>query len=147
LLAGAQQCALDGLVLWDPVIDGRTYVRGLELQGQEILHNLGVRPECPDADRMPIETLGFPLPEALRLDLEGIDLLAIRRTSAGVALLLESEGLPDVDPLATRLRSLDVAVDRRHLPGPAFWLQERDSTLVPHQALQDITSWVSESCP
>lgn len=146
-LAGARGGDVGRLVLWDPVVDGRAYLRELEDQQREMRHNLGLRPEPDGAGRPAIEVLGFPLTDDLRADLEAIDLLAEPRRPADVALVLESEGVPGLEQVPARLGALDVAAGRRPLPGPAFWVEDRESALVPHQALQAITQWVSEPRP
>jgi alpha/beta superfamily hydrolase len=143
LLSVAEGADIDGLALWDPVVDGGAYLRDLETQQQTLLRNLGVRKE-PGAPA-PLEILGFPLTEALRLDIERINLLEVGRKPGDTALVLQSESVPEAERLAAHLKALGVLVDHRPQPGPAFWVENRESALVPSHALQAILSWVAES--
>lgn len=142
LLASAEGADVEGLALWDPVVDGKGYLRDLEAQQQQLLRNMGVRTEPGEPASLGI--LGFPLSEALRQDIERIDLLGVGRKPAAAALVLQSESVPEAERLAAHLKTLGVAADHRPQPGPAFWVENRESALVPSQALQAIISWVSE---
>jgi pimeloyl-ACP methyl ester carboxylesterase len=143
LLAGADAGDIDtdGLVLWDPVLDGRAYLGELEAAQRALRHNLGLS-EGP----APVELLDHPLTDDLRGDIEGIEPLAIRRRPAGAVLLVGGDAGDEAARLAARLGALGVTADRRRPAGPALWAQESAGTLVPHQALEAIASWVSESC-
>jgi pimeloyl-ACP methyl ester carboxylesterase len=144
-LAGAGTCEIRRLVVWDPVIDGRGYLRELECKEQQMLNSLGLRPATRDEGRMPLESLGYHLTEELRGELEQIDLTGDRRRPAAAALVLESASTVNLGRLADHLGTLGVAAEHRQLSGPVFWVQDPESALVPHHALQMMTSWIEGS--
>jgi pimeloyl-ACP methyl ester carboxylesterase len=139
MMYGAQRGGVDGIVLWDPIVDGRTYVDELTAwhRGQT---------RRPETTPGPTEILGFPLTQLMREDLEGIDLLSIRRGPATHALVVDSsEGLGQA-PLRDLLQGLGVRVDYRRLAGPKIWIKE-NKTIVPHQALGCVAAWISGAYP
>lgn len=145
LLGAAERCEADGLVLWDPILDGRSYLGELEEQQRAMTHDLEIRAEPPSKSVKQIEALGFPLSEDLRQDLERIDLAGVARRVAGKVLIVESGPVALAGRLAASLERLGTAVTLRHLPGPAFWVQRPEGAMVPHRAIQEITTWAAET--
>jgi uncharacterized protein len=145
-LAGAARGDIDAMVLWDAVVQGRTYVEELRSLQREMLQRAHLRP-APDETRQ--EALGFILTDHLLRDLEGIDLLANRRKPANKILVIESHDQPDQNPLTQHLKNLHSEVTHQHLPNPQFWHWVEDFTHVPvpQQILQSVKGWISEVYP
>jgi pimeloyl-ACP methyl ester carboxylesterase len=143
-LAAARIPEVDRIVLWDPIVNGRGYLEELTRRNRSFMEGRP-RPPAWSEKTPPEEVLGTPLPVRLRTGLEGVDLLALERLQARKALVLSTEPTPWLTPLCEHLGRLGLEVQHEHIPSPALWLkQDRvDRTLVPHQVLQRITSWLS----
>ena len=143
MMAGAQRDDIDGMVLWDPVVEGRTYLEELKTQHRHMLEQAHVR-LMPDGK--PLEVLGFPITDEMLMDLERIDLSAIKYKPANNILLIESHQSCGQPSLTAHLRSLNVDLKYRHLPNPEFWtwIEDFSHILVPHQILRSIVDWISE---
>jgi pimeloyl-ACP methyl ester carboxylesterase len=143
-LAAARLPEVDRIVLWDPIVNGRAYLDELNRRNHNFMEG---RPRPPNwvEKTPPDELLGTPLPVALRTRLEAIDLLTLGGLEARSALLLSTEQTPWLSPLREHLGKLGVAAQYEHVPSPALWLKQDqvDRTLVPHQVLQRIASWLS----
>lgn len=139
LMSGVERGDIDGIVLWDPVGDGRTYVDELTALHQR---------ETKQRDASPVRTevLGFPLTERMREELHGIDLLSIRRRPAAHVLLVDSHESAGKAELSGQLQRLGARVEYQRLPSPRIWIKE-NKTVVPHQALQCVASWISRTYP
>jgi amino acid adenylation domain-containing protein len=92
--ACARGLEADQLVLWDPVIDGPTY-----LQSQERMHETVVaavrsnagRAWSPGPDPVPSELVGFDYPEALRRELMDIDLRVSARAGPSTSIVASED--------------------------------------------------------
>ena len=84
--------------------------------------------------------LGFPLTEIMSADLDKIDLLSVRQKPANNILVIESN---EGGRLNEHLKSVTAGVEYHHSPVPEFWKADHD-TLVPHEILQFVISWISE---
>jgi exosortase A-associated hydrolase 2 len=143
-LLGAEQLGgIEGLVLWDPVLDGRSYVDDLAAEQRTLLQGMGAKTSFASDEH--IEVLGFTLRDDLRQDLASIDLKRAAGRVAGECLIIESGPLPRTGPLAAALEKQGVAVAVRHLPGQACWVYQPGGALVPHRILQEIVKWSGET--
>lgn len=139
---GATLAALHGtarvnrLLLWDPVISGRDYLRRLEDMHQHML---------VDADRFPAphrqqgvttasELLGFEFPQTLRRDLRGIDLLELGDNTPPDTAMLVSDNSAGYEQLRETLGAAGAAVDYRLIEGAGDWdaLEKLEDTLMPY---------------
>lgn len=75
--AAAQRTDVDSLVLWDPVVEGTSYITDL----------LGGRPAEDDV----IGVLGFPLKRSMRDELSGLDLRTMSKRLNARTLIIASE--------------------------------------------------------
>jgi alpha-beta hydrolase superfamily lysophospholipase len=146
MLVGAERGDVDSMVLWDPVISGTGYLTELASGHQTMLRQAHVRPQSPRSSAACVEILGFPLAEAMRRDLEGLDLIAIPRPPARRVLLMESHPRSSQEHLETHLQRLNVQVTPQHTHDVRLWTwaEHVNRVLVPHQLLQTAVSWVSE---
>jgi pimeloyl-ACP methyl ester carboxylesterase len=145
MMAGAERGDIDGMVLWDPVVNGKSYIHELKALHQEML---GIAHLRAKADGL-TEILGFSLSDQMLADLGSIDLLAIRQKPANNVLLIDSHEKPQQGLLVEHLKSLRAQVKHLHLPHPQFWtwMEDFSHILVPHQLLQAVIRWLSEVCP
>ena len=143
-MAGAERGDLDGLVLWDPVLRGRTYLEELTAFHQEWLRRFfsGTSRDHLSTDQ-PTEIVGFPLTEALRLALEPLDLLALRHPPATHILVIDSAAPPG-GQLREQLQWLGARVASQHVAGPQVWREQHYKALVPHRLLEAVVAWMAE---
>jgi uncharacterized protein len=146
MLVGAERGDVDSMVLWDPIISGNGYLRELASWHQIMLHQAHVRLQSPRSSEACVEILGFPLAEALRRDLENLDLIAIQQSAARRVLLVESHPQASQEHLEAHLQRLNVQVtsQRTHDLRLWTWTEHVNRVLVPHQLLQTVVAWVSE---
>lgn len=141
MIASAECDEIDGLVLWDAVTTGRSYLRELlDLQNEAL--RLRPKPAGSDKARNSIEVIGFPLSPIFCEQLEGLDLLGISRVPARNVLTLHTDlALTDAD-LRIHLRRAAARFEDQDLEAPRIWLPTTDGSLhVPAQVLQSILSW------
>jgi len=149
MMAGVGRQDLAAMVLWDPVISGPRYVGELLALQRDMLRYAHVKAEGKADGEAPTEILGFPLTEALRSELEQLDLMATRGRPADKVLVIETHPAMNQEGLETHLRSIGAQTDRLQFPNPKLWvwIEDFSQVLVPHQLLKSIVSWVSERCP
>jgi hypothetical protein len=129
--------------LWDPISEGKTYLKGLQALQKEMLR-FRTKPVRAFKFQNYLELLGFPLSGFLYSELQKIDLGTIARKPANNVLILRSEPTPGGDPLKDFLTRTDARVERQQLDVPQIWLPTANgSLLVPRQALQAVVSWTS----
>jgi len=119
------------LVLWDPVVSGKTWVEELlALQRERFGEVEG-------------EVLGFPFGPALREQLEAIDLRTAGRPAVRRVLVVQTSGsvAGEIDALVERLQTVGTAVDRRAFDTPPFW-RDPGKTFVPRAVIDAIVSWM-----
>lgn len=148
LMTGAARGDIDGLVLWDPVIQGKVYMQELVGLHQEMLRYAHVVASEPLRTEQPTEILGFPLTDSLYTELVHLDLLAtLRKRPAQHILLLESHTKVSQRPLFTHLKHLmDTSPTYHHFPSPQLWMWQESfgKIRVSHQILQTVIGWISE---
>jgi pimeloyl-ACP methyl ester carboxylesterase len=149
IISGSERQDIDGMVLWDPIINGIAHVKELTALHHKMLQYAHVKVKRPMTDGKQVEILGFPLADSLIQDLESIDLLAIRERPANNILVIESNEEVAQEQLARHLRHLGAHVDYQQHPSPQIWVWTEDviRILVPHPILEATVSWISEMCP
>jgi len=146
LNARTRNCAAS-LVLWDPIIDGRSYLNGLIALQKQMLK---FRPKQPRAEhgQYPLDIFGFPMSDDLCRSIREIDLLRASQTVTEQVLLVQTESHEGSDELRMILRTMRALVRHECLEAPKIWLPTVDgSLLVPGRVLQSITSWLIETHP
>lgn len=133
--AGSIERPLDAVVLWDPCVSGREFLRH-----QQIL--LATLPETTRSGRPGVETPGFHFPPAVSEELRRLTIQPI--ASAGTRTLVLAR--PD-RPAPARLREGmgAAAFDEREAVGQDELLDvpPLDAT-VPRQSIGQITDWLSD---
>ena len=135
-LALLRQCEpaaspVPALVLWDPIVSGKTWVQELLAQQRERFS--GVEGEV----------LGFPFGPALREQLEAIDLRMAGRPAARRILIVQTSGSvrEEIDALMARLQAVGTAVERCAFDTPPFW-RDPGKTFVPRAVIDAIVAWL-----
>jgi len=140
-LAATLRVELENLVLWEPVVAGRTY-----LGESRARHAAFLASERQAAYSGPHEIMGFPLPPTLVAQLEATDLSSIGRSPAPHVLLLgdeQDETGRAQRAFGARLAALCDDFDHRRLPGQGIWIREvgQERALVPTSILDAILEW------
>lgn len=141
----AVECpAIERLVLWEPVTDGREYVAELCARHQawldaEVRERRHARSLAQDD-----ELLGYRFLESMRLDLESVSLSSIPKSPAPEVLLVSQETSAQYDGLVRRLVELGSRVDTRCVEGPKVWGTSpgMEQALVPNDVVQAIVGWL-----
>jgi pimeloyl-ACP methyl ester carboxylesterase len=125
-VAAEHKGEVDSLVLWDPVVSGVEYVREISPNGQS----------SPGPGRGADQVSGFPLPVALRREMEVLDLIAMAPALPRRTLTVVSQPLPSHEGLKAALAVESVAADRA-------WRPERSFSVgaIPGNVLRRIVEW------
>ena len=141
-LAGTQRSDVDGLVLWDPNVNGTDYLSELNVRHQQrLFHSHGKAGSGSSTDQ-PRELLGFPITDAMFAELKAVDLLAGVRRPASKTLIISSGSGVGGELLRDHLESLGTQVEVQHIPGPGSWDANRMKQ-VPVNIIQAVVAWTS----
>ena len=137
----AEEVAASGLVGWDPVLEGRSFVESLTSDHQAMLAQAYVDARREIEEPEAIERLGFLWRRELLDEIASIDGL---QPGAGVqTFLVESEGDPGV---AARIVTWpEGSTVHRVVPAPRVWSEEPYKGLVPRDLLDAIARWCREA--
>jgi len=139
LLASQNRTDVSAVVLINPVVVGRKYLR--ELRALAATSSAETATRNSDADIQ--EAAGFITTAATRLAIGG---LALTREVLGKApprvLFLDRTDLPSEDTLAAALRDMGASVERHPMPGYADMLRDAQDAVVPEDSVRDIVQWI-----
>ena len=144
VLACLRRRDIERLVLWDPVVVGRSYHAEL-LQRHRALVAERPRPKGYHVPDLPTELLGSPVTPSVRAFFESLDLLTVEPLPVRRVCVVCSDANPSSERLAARLREQGSDVHLAHSPGHRVWLREDEffRTLVPQATIDTIASWLS----
>ncbi|MCA0456389.1 MAG: alpha/beta hydrolase [Chloroflexi bacterium] len=141
----AEKTPIEGLALWEPVINGESYVEALAGWHQDKLrYFLSDMPDF-DVNTQPTELLGLTINKAFVDDLRKIDLLKIQQVSAKKIVIVEHQEQPEVAAFRTHLQQWSSDIQHRTADDPRVWTDDPDKALVPNQILQNLVNWFSEN--
>lgn len=144
MIAAAELAGPETLVLWDPVVSGKSYLDGLFRLQKEMLR---FRPK-PRGAQEPldyVDVLGFPLSHFLQTELKSIDLSTLAGVSAKNVLVIQTDKTADQARLQEQLSQIEVRLEHQHLNALPIWLPTADGSLVvPSQILNSIVSWTTK---
>ncbi len=143
-VVAAETGDVDGLVLWEPVVDGSAYVEELEARHRDWLRGFPARVKSSSRGTSDTLVLGFPLTQELRAGLAQVDLLAIGSRPARNVLVVEGTEGARTHALTGRLRSFDCAVEYERVSSQQMWTADLERVVVPHESLQRMVSWLSK---
>lgn len=144
MMSAAEQTGAESLVLWDPVVNGKSYLDGLLRLQKEMLR---FRPK-PSSTERPldyVDVLGFPLSRFLQAELKNVCPPVIGGTLARNVLVIETDRTTHEACLQEHAGLLGSCFEYRHFDAPQIWLPTLDGSLVvPSQILHSIVSWISQ---
>ena len=144
MMAAAERTDLESLVLWDPVISGRSYLHDL-LRLQKEMLRFRPKPSGTQAALDYVEVLGFPLSRFLQAELKKIDLSVVAAGSIRNVLTIETHRTTDKANMQEHLSRMKGCIECEKLNAPPIWLPTPDgSLLVPTEILHSIVSWTSK---
>ena len=131
----AQRCTIDLLVLWNPCINGRRYLR--EMQA------IAASAATPRGEQNGVmESAGFAMTKDTAAAIGKIDLLANDFSVNARTLIVNRDDLGTDPRLPEKLQAAGVNVDQLTVPGYADMMAEPQFTVVPHQAIDHIGQWL-----
>ncbi len=145
LRCAAERTDVDGLALWDPILDGRAYLEQLDRLHAGVLARAHVLPTAAESSGARDQRLGFPLSAEFVADL-----LSLRLTDAPLsvrkALVLRSHPQADTAPLVELLRVGGARVTTHQSLQPELWRWEEDfgRQLVPLPLLRRLVEGLVE---
>ena len=144
MIAAAERTHPESLVLWDPVVSGKSYLDGL-LRLQKDMLRFRPKPRGAQEPLDYIDVLGFPLSRFLQTELKNIDLSTLAGTSAKNVLIIQTDQTADEARWQEHLSQMEARLEYQRLDAPPIWLPTSDGSLVvPSQILHSIVSWTSK---
>lgn len=141
-LSGSRRELFESLVLWEPVVSGKAYLKELISLQQEMLR-FRPKPKPAKKSEAYMEVLGFPLSRLFHAQLEELDLARIAEKPAARVLIMQTAHGDTGERLKEYLVQTRSQVEERTLEAPEIWLPTPDgSLLVPAQVLQSVVSWM-----
>ena len=131
----AARAGITELVLWNPVLSGKHYVR--EMRAVAAL--AGYKVESGPGQ---LESAGFVYTAQTLRDIQEMDLLALPFDGIQRALVIERDDLGGDTRLGDHLRQLGVAHEVQRQPGYDRMVCESLFTEVPQQAIDAIGAWL-----
>jgi len=151
-LVGFVRNDVKSMVLWEPIVNGKDYVKELIARHQEWLlqhewvKDILIVEKQNNENKTQLEILGFPMTSVLRQDLEQIDLMNTQQCVVKQVFIVDGEGKSDALPMSDLLMTFGIQLDYEATPGSQFWRQQAEGkVLVPIQTLHSIVSWLSAS--
>jgi alpha-beta hydrolase superfamily lysophospholipase len=130
----------DQVVLWDPMLDGRRFVRAMHLLGEETPRDSGDAPVVIRA--------GTAFDEQTQDDLRMIRLTRMQTAPVGRILVVDRGDEPECIDLVNRMLELGASVDHLMVPGTAEALdQPAEYAVVAGAAIDAIIDWLGEVRP
>lgn len=149
LLAAEQRNDIDTMVLWEPIVNGKEYLREVKRLHLEsaVIEGLpkAVKGQT-DASRQ-LEILGFRIADIMLDELLKLDLLSMKESPARQVLHIENSDDYDRRDFLKHLKHLGTDVEEVNISCANIWLEgdnESYAGLVPVNALDHIVKWVTE---
>ncbi|HEY8154130.1 MAG TPA: alpha/beta hydrolase [Myxococcota bacterium] len=133
---------IDRLVLWDPVVNGRSYLGELYAAAGETKPRNGAAPAT-------LGVLGFPLVPALADEIAELDLLERDGACARSVEIVVSAEREEYQGLRDRLAGRGLAIEYACVPSPGNWneVDNFGSALLPQQLIQEIVARFAKEKP
>jgi uncharacterized protein len=139
-MAACRRSDVERLVLWDPVLDGASYLEEmLTLQRGWLRDRLGAEAERLAEDG---ELIGFAATKTMCTQLNAATLLSLPAVKAKGVSLMISEERPSYAALVTTLAASKVPVACTAIPGSGDWTNVDDvhQILLPHAMVRAIVA-------
>ncbi len=133
----AQEIAASHLVLWEPIIKGKNYIRELTA-----IARLSGKATSDSTDW--IECAGFLITTETQKAISAIDLSTQKIATQGAILLVARDDKPSENAFKNLLSFTHKNISEIYVSGFAEMLDEPHKTKVPFTALQTIAQWLNE---
>ncbi|MBZ5554818.1 MAG: alpha/beta hydrolase [Acidobacteriia bacterium] len=150
LLVSRERNDVESVLLWEPVIEGKGYIKELMNQHQGWLkEQLFSELKGPAPKKGVIEIVGFPLTDRMKQSIESIDLLSQDRCPVQHVLIVRSSREKDDQSLLSRLGGLGVSTVYKEIVASSQWLEREGlgQVVVPTEALEAMGQWMAEIHP
>jgi alpha-beta hydrolase superfamily lysophospholipase len=134
----AAETAVDGLILWEPVVRGRAYAR--ELTALSKMAD-PIPPTEDTAEPDYIEAGGFAFSKVLVDDISGADLTKVN-PQCRQGLILSRDNVVASDKLRQHFLAVGITAEQDTLAGYADMLAEPHCTKVPREAIAKTVDWL-----
>lgn len=134
-LLASELCQIDHLILWEPRVSGRRYLRELRALS-------GLLDQQENRSGTAREAAGVFLTETFAAELKAYDLLKKQPQATKTCLLLHSETLSAAPAIKDHFDALGVKTDARPFQGLEGMLAYPTDTVVPVEALADQRGWL-----
>ena len=131
----ADETGADLVVLWNPVVKGRSYARELQVMA------MAAKNASTDSDDG-IESAGFRVSAETLEALKSVDLTQARFKPGARVLLLGRDDMTGDRAFAEHLEGAGIPTDEVTAPGWNAMMADHQFTEVPAQALATISDWV-----
>ena len=135
----ATQQEVDFLILWNPVISGRRYVREIHA----IAATSGLK---KSSNGTALETAGFLMSNETIEEIKHINLLQKNLRINVAALVIDRDDLEADTSLVEKLRKDQIATEHHLCPGYTEMMAEPQFAQVPKAALKVIADWLTRKC-
>ncbi|MDX7951211.1 alpha/beta hydrolase [Lichenihabitans sp. Uapishka_5] len=140
-LWGMRLGPVDALVLLEPAVSGRAYLRGLKAWGTAVAAASGLGSDAADAARYTVA--GLTVPQTLLATMVKLDLGTLQEAPCRRALVLAQPGSPARKSLTARLEDLGVSVDTGDYPGYPALLTDPTLAKVPDDTIARVVTWMT----
>lgn len=146
VMVGAGREDIDGMILWDPVVEGERDIRELESSHLDMLRYAHVKTNQHISDNKHLEILGFPMTDSMIADIKNIDVLTTQQRPARNILMIESNEKAGQGRFREHLESIKAQVEYQCIPSPQLWIwvEAFSKVQVPYQILMVINTWISK---
>ena len=129
----AEQESLEFLILWAPVVRGRTLIR--EIKAMQMTSN-----SQPDGDPALLDAGGMVYWEQTANDIQAINLEQIKPLAKRI-LLIPRDNLAADTKLLQAWQEMNLNVEQIELEGSSGMLQDAAFTVVPHASFDRVIQW------
>jgi dienelactone hydrolase len=141
--AASRRSDVAGLVLWEPVLEGRQYLDELKRLHAEAIARFFIAPSDHKPTSRPSELIGFALGDQMLADLERVDVRSSQLPRSRPAAVIDNSASRALADIADAWGSA-ATVAYLHMPSFAAWAEDVDKGLVPHAVIEAIAAWLDE---
>ena len=146
----AERHGIDGLILWDPVVQGARYLDELRTNHRNWLRGSFAQPRSISRSASCEEILGYAITESLASSIREVDLLQLKERPAKRVVVLDTQGNSTVGALARHLQSLGSEAYHQLVSAPPVWVKQHDeleNAMVPRTVISALVQCAELSCP
>jgi len=143
-LQAAADCPhIESIILWEPVFDGKRYLKELAKSQQDFLNQMSGRKEREIAGSgISNEILGFPMTPKLKQDLEMIHLDHLKLRSDVRLLILRNRKDSDCFNVTSHFKKSHPHADFQVIADHIVWTEDLYKRLIPLKVISYLVKWV-----